>query len=125
MIKKQILLDTNFILSCIREKLDLFEYLEERNFKIIIPKQVIDEIKEIQNSKKKFKYKNEAEIALRIFEKEYFEEIDLKDTNADRGIIKHSKENPDLIIATLDKGIATQINNKKAIIRNKKRIDII
>ncbi|MFW6233385.1 MAG: PIN domain-containing protein, partial [Nanoarchaeota archaeon] len=65
MIKKQILLDTNFILSCIREKLDLFEYLEERNFKIIIPKQVIDEIKEIQNSKKKFKYKNEAEIALK------------------------------------------------------------
>lgn len=122
---KQILLDTNFILSCIREKLDLFEYLEEMNFEILIPLQVINEIKKIQTSKQKFKYKNEAGIALKILEKENFKEIDLNDDNADRGIISYAKENSKIIIATLDKGIATQVKNKKAIIRNRKTIDFV
>lgn len=119
---EQIILDTNFILSCIREKLDLFEYLQERGIQILIPTQVIDEIKKIQNSKKKFKYKNEAGIALKILEKEDFNEIDLKDNNVDRGIITYTKKNPKTIIATLDRGIASQVKNKKAIIRNHKSI---
>ena len=59
---KQILLDTNFILSCIRNKLDLFEHLEQEGYEVIVPEQVINEIKKFE------KTKPEARVALKIKE---------------------------------------------------------
>ncbi len=41
----QVLLDTNFILNCINQKIDFFEDLA--GYKIIIPQEVINEIKKI------------------------------------------------------------------------------
>ena len=46
------LLDTSFILTCVRNKIDFFEQLELNGFKIIIPEQVIKEIEAIKNSKR-------------------------------------------------------------------------
>ena len=66
---QQILLDTNFILSCIRNKLDLFEELKFRGYAIIIPEQIINEIEKIKISVKKLRFRKEAELALRILKK--------------------------------------------------------
>jgi uncharacterized protein len=117
----KILLDTNFILSCIRNKLDFFEELSSEGHEIIVPENVI---KEIKNFKSK---KSEAELALIILEKykNKFQKPELKGKNVDNSIINYAKENPEIIIATLDKGIHDKTKNKKMIIRNRKKFEII
>ena len=52
----KILLDTNFILTCAKQKIDFFDILQGKQ--ILIPKQVIDEIKNVADSKQKLSAKN-------------------------------------------------------------------
>jgi len=120
----QVILDTNFILTCIKQKIDFFKEIELMGSKILIPKQVIQEIKRISDSKKKFKYREEAKLALRLLEKSKFKKVDLKSKNTDNGLSKYSKEN-DVIVATLDKELKRKIKTPKLIIRGKKKLEII
>ena len=50
---KYAILDTNFILTCVKQKIDFFEDIKLMGFQIVIPKQVINEIEKIPKSKKK------------------------------------------------------------------------
>jgi rRNA-processing protein FCF1 len=111
---KQILLDTNFILSCIKQKIDFFDYLEGEGYDIIIPEQVINELEKLKE-----------ELALRLLKKNKFEEIYLKGKIVDNSIINYAKENPDTIIATLDREIQNKIRNKKMIIVDRRKLEII
>jgi len=114
---KQIVLDTSFIISAVRNKIDIFEELQE--YKIIIPEQVIVELQGISKSK------SEAKIALKILSQNNFIRPDLKTKNTDNAIINYSKKNPQFIIATLDKEIKKKTKNPKLIIRNKKKLEFI
>lgn len=120
---KYVLLDTNFILSCVRKKIDFFEEIKFRGMKIIIPNEVIKELKKISETGKK-KFSDEAKIALKILNKNSFEKVDLKIKNVDNGIVKFAKEHEDYVIATLDKEIQTKIKNNKLIIRGEKELEI-
>lgn len=121
---KQVLLDTNFILTCIKQKIDFFEELKLIGLQILIPKQVINEIKRLSNSKK-INLKNTNEIALKILENNKFKEIDLKEKFADKGIINYAEKNTDIYIATLDKEIKEKTLNSKIVIREKSRLENI
>ena len=116
---RKVILDTNFILSCVKEKIDFFEEIRFLGMKIIIPKQVINEIKRISNKKA---IKDNALLSLKIIEKNKFESIDLKENYVDKALIKFLKKNPDIIIASLDKELTNKIKNRKLIIRNKKKL---
>lgn len=122
---KKAVLDTSFILSCIREKIDFFEELKFMGFSIIIPNQVISEIENIKNSNKKLKFKDEAAIALKLLKSSSFSEIDLKTKNVDSGIIKFAKKNPEAVIATLDREIKFKVKNPKIVVRGRKKLEII
>lgn len=111
---RQILLDTNFIISCVKQKIDFLDYLDREGYSIMIPEQVINELEKLKQ-----------EPALRLLEKNKFKRITLKGKIVDNSIINYAKENPETIIATLDRGIKTKIKNRKMIIRNKKRLEII
>lgn len=115
---KQLLLDTNFILSCIRKKIDFFEEVKLRGFEIIIPKEVINEIKKFKEKKP------EAELALKILEKNNYKTIKLGKGHVDKRIINYAKENSNLILATLDKEIKDKTNNQNLIIRGDKKLEI-
>jgi len=110
---KKIILDTNFIVSCIRNKIDLFEELVE--YEVLIPKQVLNELKKLN-----------AELALKILErnKKSFRVIDFKKRYVDKGIINYVKEKPEIIIATLDGELKNKLKNPKMIIRNRKKLTI-
>jgi len=116
---KQVLLDTNFILSCVRKKIDFFEEIKLMGFGILIPKEVIREIVKFKEKKP------EADLALKILEKNNYKKIELAKGHVDKKIINYAKENPELIIATLDKEIKDKINNQKLIIRGNKKLEII
>ena len=122
---KQVILDTNFILTCIKQKIDFFEELKLEGLQILIPKQVINEIKRISNSKKKLHFREYAKVALKLLGKNHFKKIDLKIKYVDKGLTKFTKENKNVIIATLDKELKKKIKNQKLIIREKKRLEVI
>jgi uncharacterized protein len=122
---KIILLDTNFMITCVKQKIDFFEEINLMGMKIFVPEEVIKEIKKIANSKQKAHSKDAAEITLKILEKNIFEKIDLDNKNVDKGIIKFANKNKDVVIATLDKEIKDKIENPKLVIRQKKRLEIL
>lgn len=111
---KQVILDTSFILSCIKQKIDFFDDIETRGIQILIPEQTIDELMGLG-----------AQLALNILEKNKFKIIKISGKDADGAIINFTKENKEVIVATLDVGLQKKIKNHKMIIRGKKKIEII
>ena len=116
---KTAILDSSFILTCVKQKIDFFEFLENEGFQIVIPKEVIKEISGVAKSR------DYGKLALQILKKNKFKEISLKEKVVDFGIVKYAKENPQAVVATLDSGIKRKIKNKKLIIRGMKRLEII
>jgi rRNA-processing protein FCF1 len=122
---KKALLDTNFIITCIREKIDFFEDLKLQGFQIIIPREVILEIERISNSRKKLKFRNEAEIALKLLKANQFKKISLNTRNVDNGISKMAKKDSEVFVGTLDRELKKKIPNSKIVIRGKKKLEVI
>ena len=116
---KTTILDSSFILTCVKQKIDFFEFLENGGIQIVIPKQVINEIEKISKSK------DYGKTALQILKKNRFNKIDLNEKNVDFGIVKYARKNPEIIVATLDTGIKRKIKNQKLIIRGKKKLEIV
>jgi len=82
---KSALLDTNFILTCIKQKIDFFEELRFMGFEIIIPDRVIDELKKLKQT-----------LALKLLEKNNFKKIILIGKDVDNSIINYAKKNPEI-----------------------------
>lgn len=120
----RVILDTNFILSCIKQKIDFFGELEQEGYQIIIPKQVINELKLLKSRDKK-QSSYESKLALKLLKKYKFKKTDLKTNKADKAILKFAKKHPRVIIATLDKELKEKIKNKKLIIRGKNKLEIV
>jgi len=121
---KQTILDTNFILTCVKQKIDFFRDIPNMGLNILISKQVIEEIKRVANSTKKLKFRDYARLAQIILEKNKFTQIDIRGKYVDKGLIKYAKEHPRLIIATLDKEIKNKTTNSKLVIRGKKKLEV-
>ena len=113
----KVLLDTNFILTCLKEKIDFFEDLTFMGLRIIIPKQVIKELRGMEENKSK--------LAIKLLKKNSFEEIDIGKGHVDKKIINFLNKNPGILLATLDRELKSKVKNKKVVIRNKKRLEII
>lgn len=122
---KQVLLDTNFIISCARQKIDFFHEIPMMGFEIVIPRQVFDEVEKLSKSRKGAIIREEADLALKIMNKNKFTIIKLKRNDVDRAIIEFANENPDVIIATLDKELQNKIENKKMIIKGLKVLEVV
>lgn len=78
---RQVLLDTNFIISCIKNKIDFFSELESNGIEILIPEEVIAELKGLKQ-----------ELALKLLEKNKFRKIKLNAKIVDKGIINYAKK---------------------------------
>ena len=111
---KPALLDTNFILTCIKQKIDFFEELKFMGFEVIIPDKVIDELKKLKQTS-----------ALKLLEKNKFKEIILAEKNTDNSIINYANKNPEILVATLDKELNNKLKNRKIIIRVKKKLEVV
>ncbi len=110
---RKIILDTSFILTAIKQKVDFFDDDELKGMQIVIPEQTIRELKGLG-----------ANLALKILEKNEFTLVSIPGKDADSAIINFAKENPAAIVATLDRGLQKKIKNKKLIIRGKRKLEI-
>jgi len=121
---KYAVLDTNFILSCIRKKIDFFEMIPAMGLKILIPLQVLDELRKFSRQGRG-QLKEQAKFALTLLENQEFQRIDLYDKNVDNGLIKLAEKNRNYIIGTLDAAIKHKTRNPSLVIRGEKELEII
>ncbi len=123
----EVLLDTSFILTCLKEKIDFLQAGEYG--KLILPLQVIDELRK-KTEKGKAKERETAKLALNIIQenKSNFKIIKLEKKFVDAGIKKYvSRKKKDAIVATLDKELKKAIKDKANIlvIRGRKKFELI
>lgn len=122
---KKVILDTSFILTCVKQKIDFFEYLEMQGFQILISNEVIKELEKIVVSKKKLRVRDDAVLALKLLKSDSFKKVDLNSKNVDNGIVKFAKEEPSMVVGTLDSEIKRKAKNPKLVIREKKRLEVV
>jgi len=120
-----VLLDTNFILSCVKEKVD---FLNADEFgTLILPEEVEIEIMKVEKEGTK-KDREAASLALKIIEKNIgkIKMIELDNKDVDSGIVNYVRKNK-IIVATLDKELRERIKGKAEIlgIKGKSQIGFI
>ncbi len=125
---QKILLDTNFILTCMKQKIDILKEFEELFgfYQILIPMQVLDELDKLTRSKKlKIRERQAAEVSLELIKKLEPEILHFEEKNVDEAIIDYLNKKNDIVLATLDRELKKRIKNKKIkflTIKRKKKV---
>lgn len=115
------ILDTNFIISCTMKGIDFILQLEEKGFKIKVPKEVIEELKDLRFHKgQSHDEKIAIEIALELITRKKIKKINLGHGKVDEALIKKGKEG--VYIATLDREIKRQVKNRIVISNAKNEV---
>lgn len=101
-------LDTNFIISCVKKKIDFFSHLEESGFKVAVPKEVIDELKDLR-LKTRHDDKVAIDLALEMLNGKNVNKIKLGSGKVDDRLIEIGRKGA--YIATLDAYIKRSVPN--------------
>lgn len=120
----KVLLDTSFILSSVRNKLDFYEELANMGHTVLIPKEVMSEILRIKESTKSLKVKDDANLALKLIKSGDYAEIDCPGKYVDKGIKNYLDKNLEVILASVDVILKKSVRNRKIVIRNKKKLEL-
>ncbi|MEM4259562.1 MAG: hypothetical protein QXS38_02265 [Candidatus Pacearchaeota archaeon] len=105
----EVLLDTNFIISCIKKKIDFIEELESMGFRVLLPKEVFEEIKDLEKNSNSTD-RAAVRVALELFAKRKLDSVNLGKKPVDAGLVDFGKKGA--YIATLDSVIKRQVPNK-------------
>jgi len=125
----KILLDTNFILTCAKQKIDfdaIMNGLTSEEVKWIVPEEVLGELRGLQfGGKIKIKERNAATIGIEIVKDLGVEVVKLSSTanDVDTKIVNYLRGKK-IILATLDRKLKSRIKNKILTIRGKKTLTI-
>lgn len=105
----KIILDTNFVIYCAKNKLDykkeILNLLNE-GFELVVPEQVIEELKKLKNDKLKKvsgKDKDAANLALQLLDFNKVHKVKTKGKTVDEAIINLANEDKKNIVCTLDR----------------------
>jgi len=124
----KIILDTNFLIYCAKNKLDYVEELKNllnEDYDLVVPKQVVRELELLKEDKKKKvsgKDKASANLALQLLEVNNVKSLKVKGKSVDKGIINLAKEDKKNIVCTLDKEMRGILGRVILISRGKKLI---
>jgi len=124
----EILLDTNFILTSVKQKVDFFSLANEQfDEKItwIVPFEVIEELKRLSNRKGERDIdKISAQIGLEMIKVISPQIVSIKNKNVDEGI-RNYVVGKDIVLATMDKELKEKVKNKILTICDVKSIKLI
>ncbi len=124
----KIILDTNFLLTTAKQKIDfnsLANQITDQPIKWLIPKPVIKELEQLSKRKgEKINDKISAQLSIQIIKTIPHQKIPLPLKNVDEGIIRYAKQNQ-AVIATLDKKMKQKFKGKILTIKGRKRLGII
>jgi len=114
---KKVLLDTNFVVSCVKNRIDFFEELRFQGYKLFVPTQVLRELKNLKEYS--------ARVALQVLDNSEIKKINLEVNYVDEGIARFCEKNKEFILATLDEDLMDRVANPKMIIRNRKNLEVV
>ena len=120
----RVLLDTNFILYCIANKVDFHEEILMKGHRVVIPKEVIAEIKRLRDGSKALKFRDEANLALKLIAAQDYDEVSCPGKYVDIGIKAFLKNHPRYVLATMDRELKKSVPNRKMVLRNKKKLEL-
>ena len=119
----KIILDTNFLIYCAKEK---FDYVEElgnlvnENYELVVPLKVVEQLERLKIKTKKGKDKIASDLALQLLEKNKVKKVVTSGKNVDESILNLSKENKKNIVCTLDREMRWKLGRVILINRGKK-----
>lgn len=122
---KKAVLDTNFILNSVKQKIDFFDDIRVMGFEVVIPEEVLTEIERLAEKGKKLHTRDNAKITLKVLENNDFKTMKLNSDNVDRALKELAKKNKNLIIATIDRDLKYKIKRPVMIIRGKKKLEVV
>jgi len=120
---KQIILDTNFLVYCAKEKIDYAEEIRmliPGKYELVTIDMVIGELEKVKQAAKKYIDKQAANLALQILKANKVKILKGKGEYADKAIINESRGN---IVATLDMGL-TDYLERAIIIRGNRKLQL-
>jgi rRNA-processing protein FCF1 len=119
----EVILDSSFIISCVRKKIDFLSELEGQGFKVVVPREVLEELKDLKRRPGESHSDREAiDLAFQMMERGKVKKMKLGSRGVDEGLIGKGKEG--VYIATLDRGIQRKIPNRVIIKNAEKTIGI-
>jgi rRNA-processing protein FCF1 len=117
----EVLLDTNFIISCVRKRIDFLEELGGMGFKPKVPREVLQEMKDLKREGKTGRAERDAiDLAFDMLENAKVKKVKVGGRTVDLGLI--AKGQAGIYIATLDNGIKREIPNRVVIESAKNRL---
>lgn len=112
-------------MACIRQGIDFFDEISYQGYEVLIPENVIRELKKIISSKQKLHNRETAELALKILSKNKYRTVKFQKRNVDNAIAEFANSKDNVIVATLDRELKNKINKNKMVIRNKKKLEVV
>ena len=104
----KVILDSSFIISCVREGIDFIQQLSEQGFELIAPREVLQEMKDLRNSDRSSQKDRVAiDVALQLVETKKLKKMSFGQGKVDDFLIQ--KGNEGYHIATLDKLIKKNV----------------
>ena len=126
---KKIILDTNFLVYCAKQKIDYASQISgliSEACELVVPEQVVEELKALGDEAKKFSDKQAAKLALQLLKhnnvKTIKSNVSISNGYADEAILFLVRENKDSIVATIDRELKGKINNAIVIEGRKKLV---
>src|SRR5690606_6564791 len=120
----EVLLDSSFIVSCVMKRIDFLEEFEKLGFKPKVPREVLQEMKDLRNGEKVSREERQSiDIALQMLEQAKVGRANIGSGKVDDGLIAKGKEG--VYIATLDRGIKMNVPNKIVIDSAKKGLRVV
>ncbi len=128
----KILLDTNFIWTTAKQKIDfpsLANDIIDEDIEWIVPQEVLNELGNLKDRLGVKTLDKEAaclgfDLLCNITPKPTIVDLKLKHQNIDLGIINYLIDKP-IVLATMDKGMKRKLDNKILTIRGKKSLELI
>ena len=117
----EVLLDTSFIVSCVKEKIDFIKQLEQAGFVVKVPHEVIEELKDLK-LKSDRKTKDAVKIALMIVLDKSVKKIRLGHKSVDDGLIEKGKDG--YYIASLDRVIKHSVEKRVVLFKDKRQVGV-
>lgn len=113
----KVILDTNFLVYCAENKLDYvaeISRLMEEGYELVVPKQVVEELKEIYQNAKKMGDRTASWLALKLLEHNKVKVIEAHGSYADEAIISLVRVGN--IVATLDLELRKKLRGTRVIV---------
>jgi len=126
----KILIDTNFAITCAKNKIDFHSLVEEiidEKIEWLVPQDVLNELGNIKDRTGiKVADRNAAELSFELLQQIKPEILDLpgKTPNVDMKIVNYIIDK-DIVLATMDKNLKSRINNKILTVRGKNNLELI